>query len=235
MRRICLDFFGIPMHKNKYKVELDDGIIVKLFMRISSSFVGHNRLESEIENNLPDCVTIISAQRETSSMIFGIHGEADDIWSLHQIVALPFKCDNVFYVRQVWSNGDDELFAKMTHDSMMNGGQVPDNSVHQMFLFQRIIFTGTDKAPISSNRVASQFNITPRPGHGGGRGCSYLGGGGGGGLGQQHQAAATAASAAAAAAAADAAAAAAAATATATAATAATAKPTAWSEPSACC
>ena len=62
MRCICLDFFGIPMHKNKYKVELDDNIIVKLFMRIPPSFVGHNSLESEIENNLPDRATIISAQ-----------------------------------------------------------------------------------------------------------------------------------------------------------------------------
>ena len=181
-----LGFFGIPMHKNKYKVELDDGIIVKLFMRIPPSFVGHNCLESEIENNLPDHATIISAQRETSSMIFGIHGEADDIWSLPQIVALPFKCDNVFYVRQVWGNGNDELFVEMTHNSMMNGGQVLDDSVYQMFLFQWIIFTGTDKAPVSSNSVASQFNISPCPGCGGG-GRGYLGGGGGGGLGQQHQ------------------------------------------------
>jgi hypothetical protein len=62
-------------------------------------------------------------------------------------VAFPFKCDNVFYVKQVWSNGDDDLFNEMMDDSMMNSGQVPDNSVHQMFLFQRIILTGTDKAP----------------------------------------------------------------------------------------
>ena len=163
-----LGFFGIPMHKNKYKVELDDGIIVKLFMRIPPSFVGHNCLESEIENNLPDRATIISTQRETLSMIFGIHGEADDIWSLPQIVALPFKCNNVFYVRQVWSNGGNKLFVEMTDDSMMNGGLVLDNSVHQMFLFQLIIFRGTDKAPISSNRVTSQFNISTRPGRGGG-------------------------------------------------------------------
>ena len=136
MRRICLDFFGIPMHKNKYKVELEDGIIVKLFMRIPPSFVGHTRLESELANNLADRATIISAQRETSSLVFGIHGEADDIWSLPPIVALPFKWDNIFYVKQVWSNGDDDLFDEMTEDSMMNDGQVPDDSVHQMFLFQ---------------------------------------------------------------------------------------------------
>ncbi len=30
MRCICLVFFGIPMHKNKYKVELGNGIIVRL-------------------------------------------------------------------------------------------------------------------------------------------------------------------------------------------------------------
>ncbi len=132
-----LVFFGIPMHKNKYKVELDDAIIVKLFMRIPPLFVGHNCLESDIENNLPDCATIISAQQETASLIFGIHGEADDIWSLPQIVALPFKWDNVFYVRQVWSNGNDELFAEMTNDSITNGGQVPDDSVHQFFSTNR--------------------------------------------------------------------------------------------------
>jgi hypothetical protein len=117
---------------------------------------------------------------------FCIHGEADDIWSLPQIVALPFKCNNIFYVRQVWSNGGNKLFAEMTDDSMMNGGQVPDDLVHQMFLFQRIIFTGTDKALVSSNRVASQFSYSPCPGRGGG-GHGYGGGGGGGGLGQQHQ------------------------------------------------
>jgi hypothetical protein len=76
-------------------------------MRIPLLFVGHQRLESELANNLADHATIISAQRETSSLVFGIHGEADDIWSLPQIVAPPFKCDNVFYVKQVWSNGDD--------------------------------------------------------------------------------------------------------------------------------
>jgi hypothetical protein len=58
-RRICLDFFGIPMHKNKYKVELEDGITVKLFMRIPSSFVvGHQCLEAELANNLPDRATL---------------------------------------------------------------------------------------------------------------------------------------------------------------------------------
>ena len=68
---------------------------------------------------------------------------------------------------------------------MMNGGQVPDDSVHQMFLFQRIILTGTDKAPASSNRIASQFNIRPRQRGGGGRGGG--GGGGAGGAGGQQQ------------------------------------------------
>ncbi len=50
------------MHRNKYKVVLEDGIIAKLFMRIPPSFEGHTRLESELANNLADRATIISAQ-----------------------------------------------------------------------------------------------------------------------------------------------------------------------------
>ena len=160
-RRVCVDFLGIGMHfENNYKVETS-GKTLKLFMRIPRRFVDPSRLDAEIEHVTNDRDTIVSAQRETASMVYRQHGDDASIWSSPQVVALPFEVENVSYFKPIWSDGCEDLFSKLNHESEGNGGTFPNNAVHQLFLILRVILISCDKASKGSNKMADQFNISP--------------------------------------------------------------------------
>ena len=90
-RRICVDFLGISMYfENNQKV-------LKLFMRVPRRFVKPSRVDRELAAVLQDRDTIVSAQRETASMVYCQHGDDGNIWSPPQVVALPFEVENVSY------------------------------------------------------------------------------------------------------------------------------------------
>jgi hypothetical protein len=77
-----------------------------------------------------DCETIVSAQQETASMVYCQHGNDANIWSPPQVVALPFEVEAVHFFKPIWSNGCEELYSKLNHQSKVNGGSVPNNAVH---------------------------------------------------------------------------------------------------------
>ncbi len=81
LRRICVDFLATSMHfENNYKVETT-GKTLKLFMRIPRRFVDPSRVDTELAHIVNDRYTIVSAQRETASMVYRQYGDDASIWS----------------------------------------------------------------------------------------------------------------------------------------------------------
>ncbi len=160
-RRICVDFLATSMHfENNYKVETSCKTL-KLFMRIPRRFVDPSRLDTELAIVLNDRDTIVSAQRETASMVYRQYGDDANIWSSPQLVALPFEVENVLFFKPIWSDGCEDLYSKLNRESETKGGTFPNNAVHQVFLILRVILVSCDKASIGSNKMADQFNISP--------------------------------------------------------------------------
>jgi hypothetical protein len=159
-RRICVDFLATSMHfENNYKVETS-GKTLKLFMRILQRFLDPSRVDTELAPLLNDRDTIVSAQRETASMVYRQYGDDANIWSSPQLVALPFEVEN-FYSSSLSGVMCEDLYSKLNHESKTNGGTFPNNAVHQLFLFLRVILVSSDKASIGSNKMEDQFNISP--------------------------------------------------------------------------
>ena len=150
------------MHfENNYKVETS-GKTLKLFMRIPQRFVDPSRLDTELAIVLNDRDTIVSAQRETASMVYHQYGDDANIWSSPQLVALPFEVENVLFFKPIWSDGCEDLYSQLNAKSKTNGGTFPNNAVHQqLFLFLCVILISSDKASVGSNKMADQFNISP--------------------------------------------------------------------------
>ena len=160
-RRICVDFLGIGMHfESNYKVETS-GKTLKLFMRIPRRFMDPSRVDSELAGVTNDPDTIISAQRETASMVYCQHRDDANIWSSPQVVALPFEVENVSFFKPIWSDCCEDLYSKLNHESKVNSSTFPNNAVHQLFLILRVILVSSDKASQGSNKMADQFNILP--------------------------------------------------------------------------
>ena len=149
------------MHfENNYKVETS-GKTLKLFMRIPRQFVDPSRVDSELAHITNDRDTIVSAQRETASMVYRQYGDDGNIWSSPQVVALPFEVENVSFFKPIWSDGCEDLFSKLNTESENNEGTFPNNAVHQLFLILRVILVSSDKACQGSNKMANQLNILP--------------------------------------------------------------------------
>ena len=108
-------------------------------MRIPRKFIDPNRVDGELAAVLNDRDTIVSAQRETANMIYRQYGNDGYIWSPPQIVALPFEVESVIFFKPIWSDGCETLFSQLNAQSEVNGGTVPNNAVHQMFLYLRVI------------------------------------------------------------------------------------------------
>jgi hypothetical protein len=160
-KRICVDFLAIGMHfENNYKVETS-GKTLKLFMRILQRFLDPSRVDTELAHIVNDRDTIVSAQRETASMVYRQYGDDANIWSSPQLVALPFEVENVLFFKPIWSDGCEDLYSQLNAKSVTNGGTFPNNAVHQLFLFLRVILISSDKASIGSIKMADQFNISP--------------------------------------------------------------------------
>jgi hypothetical protein len=94
-------------------------------------------------------------------MICRQYGDDGNIWSPPQVVGLPFEVENVIFFKLIWSDGCETLFSKLNAQSKVNDGTVPNNAVHQMFLFLHVILGSSDKAIQGSNKMADQFNISP--------------------------------------------------------------------------
>jgi len=160
-RRICVDFLATSMHfENNYKVETS-GKTLKLFMRIPRRFLDPSRVDTELAHIVNDRDTIVSAQRETASMVYCQYGDDASIWSSPQLVALPFEVENVLFFKPIRSDGCEDLYSKLNRESETKGGTFPNNAVHQVFLILRVILVSCDKASIGSNKMADQFNISP--------------------------------------------------------------------------
>ena len=69
--------------------------------------------------------------------------------------------ENVIFFKPIWSDCWETLFSKLNTQSEVNGGTVPKNAVHQMFLYLRVMLVSIDKAIQGSNKMADQFNISP--------------------------------------------------------------------------
>ncbi len=160
-RRICVDFLATSMHfENNYKIETSDKTL-KLFMRIPQRFLDPSHVDTELAPLLNDSDTIVSAQRETASMVYRQYGDDANIWSSPQLVALPFEVENVLFFKPIWSDGCEDLYSQLNAKSETNGGTFPNNAVHQLFLFLPVILISSDKASVGSNKMADQFNISP--------------------------------------------------------------------------
>ena len=148
------------MHfKNNYRVEIS-GKTLKLFMRIPPGFINSSRLNTELQGVLNDHDTIISAQRETASMVYCQHGNDGNILTPPQVVALPWEVENISFFKPIWSNGCEDLYAKLNTQSAVNSGTFPNNAVHQLFLFLCVIVVSSDRASQGSNKMEDQFNIS---------------------------------------------------------------------------
>ncbi len=149
------------MHfENNYKVKTS-GKTLKLFMRIPRRFVDLSRVDSELANIANDRDTIISAQRETTSMVYRQYGDDANIWSSPQLVALPFEVENILFFKPIWSDGCEDLYSHLNAKSVTNGGTFPNSAVHQLFLFLCVILVSSEKASIGSNNMEDQFNMSP--------------------------------------------------------------------------
>ena len=94
-------------------------------------------------------------------MVYRQYGDDANIWSSPQLVALPFEVENVLFFKPIWSDGCEDLYSQLNAKSETNGGTFPNNAVHQLFLFLRVIVISSDKASVGSNKMADQFNISP--------------------------------------------------------------------------
>ena len=159
-KRVCVDFHTITQHFDNYKTEVS-GKTLKLYMKLHKSFFSTKRVNNEIAMTQADRDTIISAQTETSSLVYGQCGDEENIWSLPQIVVLPFEVESEAYFKPIFSDGCDKLYTKLSAESEANGGSFPDNAVHQMYTFLRFIAIGTEKAIKGSNKINEQVNISP--------------------------------------------------------------------------
>jgi hypothetical protein len=136
---LCVDFLGISMDfKNNYRVETS-GKTLKLFMKIPWRFLDPNCVDAELVAVANDRDTIVSAQQETSGMVYCQNGNDANIWSAPQVVALPFEVEAVHFFKPIWSNGCEDLYSKLNCQSKINSGSFPNNAVHQLFLFLRVI------------------------------------------------------------------------------------------------
>ena len=61
----------------------------------------------------------------------------------------------------IFSGGCDKLYSKLSAESEAAGGSFPDNAVHQMYTYLRVIAIGKEKASQGSNKVEEQVNISP--------------------------------------------------------------------------
>ncbi len=152
---------------------------IKVSMKIPPSFLGYQRLITELDQSkvVQDRDTIMSAQRETSSLVCAHYGDGNKIWLPPFVIPLPFCCENGFKTKQLWADGCDDLYAHMS--ALANVRQCPANNVHQLNCYLRVILTGSEKAHEQSHRIANQFLVSP--GHAGGLGGGLGGGGGSGG------------------------------------------------------
>jgi hypothetical protein len=79
-------------------------------------------------------------------------------------VALPFEVEAVNFFKPIWSNGCEDLYSKLDRLSKVNRGSFPNNAVHQLFLFLRVILVSSDKASQGSNKkMEDQYNISATP------------------------------------------------------------------------
>jgi hypothetical protein len=113
--------------------------LLKLFMRIPHKFIDPNRVDGELATALNDRDTIVSAQRETANMIYRQYGNDGNIWSPPQVVALPVERKEFHSHR----SRCETLFSQLNAQSEVNGGAVPNNAVHQMFLYLRFILVSS--------------------------------------------------------------------------------------------
>ena len=157
---MCVDFLTITQHFDNYKAVVS-GKTLKLYMKLPKRFFDPQRVNKEIANNQLDRDTIVSAQTETSSMIFQQYGGEDDIWSNAQVVVLPFEVENEAYFKPIYSDSCDKLYSKLSDESVAVGGSFPDSAVHQMYTYLRIIAIGVEKATRGSNKIDEQVNISP--------------------------------------------------------------------------
>jgi hypothetical protein len=159
-RRVCCDFFGITQHFDNYKAEVS-GRTIKLFMKLPKRFIDPQRVDSEIANVPSDRDTMVSAQTETASMVYKQYGDEDNIWSSPQVVVLPFEVENEAFFKPIFSDGCDKLYAKLSTESVANGGLFSDKAVHQMYTYLRVIAIGSERAIRGSNKIEEQLNISP--------------------------------------------------------------------------
>ena len=99
--RCYVDFLAIGVQfENNYRVEIS-GKTLKLFMRIPPGFINSSRLNTELQGVLNDHDTIISAQRETASMVYCQHGNDGNILTPPQVVALPWEVENISFFKPI--------------------------------------------------------------------------------------------------------------------------------------
>ena len=115
-------------------------------MRIPRKFIDPNRVDGELAAVLNNRDTIVSAQREMTNIFYLQYGDDGNIWSPPQVVALPFEVESVIFFKPIWSDGCETLFSQLNAQSEVNGGTVPNNAVHQMFLYLRVILVSSEKA-----------------------------------------------------------------------------------------
>ena len=89
------------------------------------------------------------------------YGDDGYIWSPPQDVAFPFEVESDIFFKPIWSDGCETLFSQLNAQSEVNGGTVPNNAVHQMFIYLRVILVSIEKAIQGSNKIAGQFSISP--------------------------------------------------------------------------
>ena len=131
-RRVCVDFFTITQPFDNYKAEVS-GKTLKLYMKLPKMFFKPERVNNEIAINQADRDTIVSAQTETASLVYGQYGDEEKIGSLPQVVVLPFEVESEAYFKPIFSDGCDKLYTKLSAESEANGGSFPNNAVHQMY------------------------------------------------------------------------------------------------------
>ena len=88
-------------------------------------------------------------------------GDEENIWSLPQVVVLPFEVENDAFFKPIFSDGCNKLYSKLSVESEANDGTFPDNAVHQMYTYLHFIAVSTEKALRGSNKIDEQVNISP--------------------------------------------------------------------------
>ena len=82
-------------------------------------------------------------------------GPPPKLWFFH------LKGENDTFFKPIFSDGCDKLYSKLSNESVAAGGTFPDNAVHQMFTYLRVIAIGSERASKGSNKIAEQVNISP--------------------------------------------------------------------------